>query len=111
MASLCGDSEAEGRYAARAKISAAAYEAKCWKEEFGYYVADVTIKDCKYSYGPGCFVDQLCAAGLSSAVGLGHLWNAQHEHRARVAICKNNIVTKPPFAIAKVALKKFSASA
>ena len=50
-------------------------------------------------YGPGCFVDQLCAAGLSSAVGFGHLFGTPaHEHSARLSILKNNVVTAPAFA-------------
>lgn len=65
--------------------------------EFGYYVADVTLKTCTNSYGPGCFVDQICAAGLSAACGLGPCFNAAHEASARKAIAKYNVVKKPPW--------------
>eukprot|EP00947_MAST-08B_sp_MAST-8B-sp1_P005107 g5107.t1 len=49
------------------------------------------------SYGPGVFVDQLCAAGLSAACGFGFVFNESHEASARKAIVENNVVTKPPF--------------
>ena len=42
-------------------------------------------------------MDQLCAIGLSSACGLGHVFDPEHEARARHAITTNNIVTCPPF--------------
>ena len=44
--------------------------------------------------GPGCFVDQLCAIGLSSACGLGHIFDPKHEAAAREAIRTHNIVTQ-----------------
>ena len=52
MATLVGDHADAATYAARAKLSAANYEKICWKEEFGYYIADVDASNCKYSYGP-----------------------------------------------------------
>ena len=66
------------------------------QEEYGYFVADVDISTCKNSYGPGCFVDQVCAAGLSAACGLGAVFDAAHEAAARKAIAKYNVVKKPP---------------
>ena len=81
-----------------AERSAAAYDKICWREDFGYYVADVTLSTCKYSYGPGCFVDQLCAAGLSAACGLGYCFDAAHEASARKAVAAHNVVSKPPWA-------------
>ena len=59
-----------------------------------YYIADVTLKNCSHSYGPGCFVDQLCFIGLSSACGFGHIFNPAHEATAREAIRKYNTVTQ-----------------
>ena len=81
----------------RAELAAQNYEHICWQEEFGYYVADVTEDNCDYSYGPCCFVDQLCGTGLASACGMGHLLHAQHEMQARLAICRYNQVSRPPF--------------
>lgn len=97
MAELMGEKELAPKYTARAALSSANYEKICWKEEFGYYVADVTIKDCKFSYGPGCFIDHLCAAGLSFACGLGYMFHQAHEAQARKSITKNNVVHCPPF--------------
>lgn len=94
MASLMGDTAAADRFAARAKLSAVNYEKICWKEEFGYYIADVNIHNCQHSYGPGCFVDQLCCIGLSSACGFGHIFDPSHEARARDSIIKYNTVTQ-----------------
>ena len=34
-----------------------------------------------FATGPGCFVDQLCAGGLSAACGFGYVFNAEHEVR------------------------------
>jgi hypothetical protein len=42
----------------------------------------------------GCFVDQLCAIGLSSACGLGYNFDPAHEASARKAIIANNQVTQ-----------------
>ena len=79
MAKLMGDDALATSYAQRDKLSAASYDRICWREGFGYYIADVNETNCKNSYGPGCFVDQLCAAGLSAACGLGYVFNAAHE--------------------------------
>jgi len=97
LATLLSDTELAATYAKRAELSAASYDKICWKEAFGYYVADVTIKTCKYSYGPGCFTDQLCAAGLSAACGFGYVFDAAHEASARKAIARYNVVSKPPW--------------
>merc|ERR1711970_505213 len=91
------ESDLAKQYTDRAVLSSANYERICWKEEYGYYIADVTIKNCQNSYGPGCFTDQLCAAGLSFACGLGYMFNKDHEARARASISKNNVVHDPPF--------------
>jgi non-lysosomal glucosylceramidase len=91
MATLMKDSTSAKMYASRAKESAANYEKICWKEEFGYYIADVNANNCANSYGPGCFVDQLCCIGLSSACGFGHIFNPAHETLARKAIQKYNL--------------------
>eukprot|EP01063_Lacrimia_lanifica_P028465 TRINITY_DN4158_c0_g1_i2.p1 TRINITY_DN4158_c0_g1~~TRINITY_DN4158_c0_g1_i2.p1 ORF type:complete len:848 (+),score=329.88 TRINITY_DN4158_c0_g1_i2:177-2720(+) len=97
MAELMKDADFAKQCADRAALASASYEKICWKEEYGYYVADVTAKDCAHSYGPGCFIDQLCASGLSFACGLGYMFNAEHETSARLAIAKNNTVQCPPF--------------
>ena len=97
MATLMGETALAASYTARAKMSAANYEKICWNDSFGYYIADVTAKDCANSYGPGCFVDQLCGTGLAGACGFGHLFNPAHEAAARKAVLKYNIVTKPPW--------------
>lgn len=97
MAELMGDSTTAAAYLDRAKMSSANYEKLCWKEEYGYYVADVTINNCKYSYGPGCFIDQLCATALSFACDLGYCFDPDHEASARQSINKYNYVHSPPF--------------
>jgi len=97
MAELMKEPTLAKQYSARAALSSANYEKICWKEDFGYYIADVTIKDCAHSYGPGCFIDQLCAAGLSFACGLGYMFDKDHEARARTSISTNNVVHMPPF--------------
>ena len=94
MAAMVGDSATSKKYSVRAALSAKAYEKICWKEEFGYYIADVNAQNCKHSYGPGCFVDQLCCIGLSSACGFGHIFNPAHETQARKSIQKYNQVTQ-----------------
>jgi len=94
MATLMGDTTSAKLYTTRAAMAAKNYEKICWKEEFGYYIADVTLKHCSHSYGPGCFVDQLCCIGLSSACGFGHIFNPAHEATAREAIRKYNTVTQ-----------------
>ena len=75
------------------------YDAICWNEDFGYYVADATIDTCANCYGPGCFVDQICAAGLSAALGFGYVFDdaGEHEAKARASIARYNRVTMPPF--------------
>jgi hypothetical protein len=100
MAALMGDATTAERYAGRAALSATNYEKICWSEKFGYYVADtipypyrapVPPAGAKYgnkTYGGQCFIDQLCAIGLSSAAGLGHILEPAHEAAARKAILK-----------------------
>jgi len=97
MAVLMDDPALAKIYGDKADISSANYEKLCWKEDFGYYIADVTIKNCQFSYGPGCFIDQLCGSGLAFATGLGYLFNEEHEKSARAQIAKNNTVVCPPF--------------
>jgi GH15 family glucan-1,4-alpha-glucosidase len=53
MASIMGDAASAKEYSERALLAKENYEKSCWKEDYGYYIADVTIHDCKYSYGPG----------------------------------------------------------
>lgn len=50
MATLMGDPEFAKVCADRANLSAANYEKICWNEKFGYYIADVTAKNCQNSY-------------------------------------------------------------
>ena len=95
MAALMDDGPTAQKYRDRATAAAQQYETICWREDFGYYVADVTEENCQYSYGPGCFVDQLCGIGLSSACGFGHIFRPDHEARARDAIRRYNKVTQP----------------
>lgn len=97
MATLMGEAALSQQYAQRASLAAASYDKICWNDGYGYYVADVTLQNCKYSYGPGCFVDQLCAAGLSLACGLGSCFDGTHEASARKAIARYNVVKKPPW--------------
>lgn len=92
MAALMGDAAFQKTCADRAVLSSTNYEKTCWNEKFGYYVADVNINNCSHSYGPGCFIDQLCAVGLSSACGLGCNFDPAHEARARKAILEYNTV-------------------
>ena len=94
MATLMKDDATAKKYSGRAALSATNYEKLCWKEEFGYYIAVVNASNCANSYGPGCFVDQLCCIGLSSACGFGHIFNPAHEISARKAIQKYNQVTQ-----------------
>eukprot|EP00912_Choanoflagellata_sp_UC4_P001854 UC4_evm8s1188 len=97
MASLMGDEDFAQKCLDRAALSIKNYEKICWNEEFGYYTNDVTENNCQNSYGPGCFIDQLCAIGLSTATGLGYMFDPQHEASARKCIAKYNQVVKPPF--------------
>ena len=84
-------------YETRAKLSSASYDRVCFNADFGYYIANVTLANCKDSYGPGCFVDQLCAVGLSSACGFGHVFNPSNEEEAHSSLLKYNVVINPPF--------------
>lgn len=97
MASLSGDANYAKKCLKQADVTAAKYEDLCWKEEFGYYVAVVDETNCENSYGPGCFIDQLSAVGLSLACGFGTIFDPDHEAKARRSILKNNKVMKPPF--------------
>ena len=97
MADLMGDLDLATTCKEHAQLSARNYESICWNESYGYYIADVTANDCKNSYGRGCALDQLCAVGLSSACGFGHIFDPKHETKARQSILKYNHVTKPPF--------------
>jgi non-lysosomal glucosylceramidase len=97
MASLAGDANYAKKCLKQAKETAGRYEELCWNEEFGYYIADVNETNCENSYGPGCFIDQLSAVGLSLACGFGAIFNPAHEAVARQAILRNNVVVKPPF--------------
>jgi len=97
MATLMGEPDFAKQCSDRAALSAENYERTCWNEKFGYYIADVTAATSAHSYGPGCFIDQLCAIGLSTAAGFGTMFNPAHEALARKAILKYNKVTKPPF--------------
>jgi hypothetical protein len=97
MATLMGDTDYATKCTTRAALSAANYEKTCWNEKFGYYIADVTEATSAHSYGPGCFIDQLCAIGLSTACGFGTMFDPAHEAAARKQILKYNKVTKPPF--------------
>jgi hypothetical protein len=39
-------------------------------------------------------VNQLCAIGLSTACGFGHIFDSKHKYNAREDICKHNTVTQ-----------------
>jgi uncharacterized protein (DUF608 family) len=97
MATLMGEPELASACATRALLSRRNYETLCWNGQYGYYVADVTEANCKNSYGPGCFVDQLCGTGLASACGLGHVFDPDREASARRAVLRHNVVHAPPF--------------
>lgn len=97
MAIWMGDDDFAKKCINRAKLAATNYERICWKEEYGYYVADVDETTCTNSYATGCCIDQLCATGLSIACGLGTNFDPTHEAMARLAICKYNTVSRPPF--------------
>lgn len=99
MATCLGDSAYAAALTQRAALAATSYDRICWNEAFGYFTADVTLDNCKYSYGPGCFVDQLCGTGLALAVGFGYLFtpDGKHEASARRAVVHSNTVTKPPW--------------
>jgi non-lysosomal glucosylceramidase len=97
MATLMGEVDLAKTSMKHARLAARNYESICWKEEYGYYIADVTLKNCQASYGIGCAVDQLCGVGLSSACGFGHVFDKDHEAMARRKIVQYNQVTHPPF--------------
>ena len=97
MAMMMGEPDFAKQCSDRASLSAANYEKTCWNDKFGYYIADVTAATSAHSYGPGCFIDQLCAIGLSTATGFGTMFNPAHEAQARKSILKYNKMTKPPF--------------
>ncbi|VEU40362.1 unnamed protein product [Pseudo-nitzschia multistriata] len=97
MATWMGDVNFSKKCEKQAEVSRAKYEELCWREDLGYYVADVDETNCQNSYGPGCFIDQLAAIGLSAACGLGHVFDPDREARARRAIVRNNKVSCPPF--------------
>lgn len=97
MAELVGDSAWSKALNARADRSSANYEKMCWREDFQYYIGIVPKEKCRNSYNFGCFVDQLCAIGLSAATGFGHIFNPLHEAAARKSILQHNKVTKPPW--------------
>ena len=96
MAALMGETDYAATLAARAVMSATNYEKVCWNNDFGYYVNIVSLKNCAYSYGPGCFCDQLCSVGLSTACGLGPIFDPDHVALAHKAIIAHNRVTCPP---------------
>lgn len=97
MADLMGETDLAKTSKEHAQLAARNYDAVCWNESYDYYIADVTKNNSHNSYGIGCALDQLCAVGLSSACGFGHVFDPQHEARARQSILKYNQVTKPPF--------------
>lgn len=111
MAVLMGDKESATKYGSRAASAAANYEKECWHEEFGYYIAaplsygpsappcPIQPDGLKYgnrTYGGQCFVDQVCAIGLSSAAGLGHIFDPVHEAKSRNQILRYNTVGPQP---------------
>ena len=97
MSTLMNETKEAAAYNARAKLSATSYDRVCFNADFGYYIANVTLANCKDSYGPGCFVDQLCAVGLSTACGFGHVFKPCNEEQAHSSLLKYNVVVKPPF--------------
>ncbi len=97
MAEMMGEGEFAQQCRQNSQKAAKAYERICWKEEYQYYIADVDETTCTNSYGTGCFIDQLCAVGLSLAVGLGNVLSPEHEAAARRSIYQHNQVVKPPF--------------
>ena len=97
MANFMGDVNFAKKCSKQAQKSSDGYEARCWREDFGYYIADVDESDCENSYGTGCFLDQLVAVGLSRACGFGCAFNPIHEASARRSIVRNNMVQNPSF--------------
>ena len=111
MAALMGDKESATKYGSRAASAAANYEKECWNEEFGYFTAaplsygpsappcPIRPEGLQYgnrTYGGQCFVDQVCAIGLSSAAGLGHIFDPLHEAKSRESILRYNTVGPQP---------------
>ena len=89
----------------RAELASKNYEKECWNEEFGYYCGaplsykgpprPITPAGAKFgnrTYGGQCFIDQLCAVGLSTAAGLGNCFDPAHEAMARRSILKHNTI-------------------
>ena len=99
MATLMGDSDLATKYSDRAALSAQNYERICWRESFGYYIANVTLQNWQNSYGIGCFIDQVCAIGLSTATGLGYIFQPEHEQSCRRQIAANNLVWALAFSL------------
>ena len=101
MATWMGDINFAKKCSRQVEISAKSYEEICWNPQYGYYVADGNNDnetDCNNnSYGNGCFIDQLCATGLSTACGFGYIFNnPDHESMARRSIFRNNQITEQP---------------
>ena len=74
-------------------------------EEFQYYVGaplsykgppcPITPAGAQFgnrTYGGQCFIDQLCAVGLSTAAGLGCCFDPAHEATARSSVLKYNTI-------------------
>lgn len=98
MASLMGDINFAKKCSKQVEISTTKYEELCWNSTFKYYIADVNETNCKNSYSIGCFIDQLCAIGLSTACGFGAIFDPTHEAQARQSILRNNKITESPSA-------------
>ena len=94
MASLMGDINFAKKCSKQVEISTTKYEELCWNSTFKYYIADVNETNCKNSYSVGCFIDQLCAIGLSTACGFGAIFDPTHEAQARQSILRNNKITE-----------------
>jgi hypothetical protein len=97
MANFMGDVNFAKKCSKQAQKSSDGYEARCWRGDFGYYVADVDESDCENSYGTGCFLDQLVAVGLSRACGFGCSFDPIHEASARRSIVRDNVVQNTSF--------------
>ncbi|OEU08666.1 hypothetical protein FRACYDRAFT_249567 [Fragilariopsis cylindrus CCMP1102] len=94
MASLMGDINFAKKCSKQVEISTTKYEELCWNSTYKYYIADVNETNCKNSYSIGCFIDQLCAIGLSTACGFGAIFDPTHEAQARQSILRNNKITE-----------------
>ena len=53
MARLMDDAALATSYEQRASLASASYDRICWREEYGYYVADVDIKTCRNASNAG----------------------------------------------------------